>query len=151
MKITRKFIREFIREACLPLEIYSYLINIASTLENIFLDEIILSEIQEATLNNMLKDYPLTKELFIKGGLIQEEDRNPFKKDLSTNDINNLQNALYNTFEGRPLTICYGAGNNILTGKRRDLQKRALYVPYGYEVILHTTKHAGTVIELRKK
>lgn len=32
MKITRKFIRE----ACLPLEIYSYLINIASTLENVF-------------------------------------------------------------------------------------------------------------------
>lgn len=73
MKITRKFIRE----ACLPLEIYSYLINIASTLENIFLDEIILSKIQEATLNNMLKDYPLAKEFFIKEGIIEEEDRNP--------------------------------------------------------------------------
>ena len=147
MKITRKFIRE----ACLPLEIYSYLINIASTLENIFLDEIILSKIQEATLNNMLKDYPLAKELFIKEGLIQEEDRNPFKKDLSTNDINNLQNALDNTFEGSPLAISYGAENNILTGERRDLRKRALYVISGYEVILHTTKYAGTVIELRKK
>lgn len=147
MKITRKFIRE----ACLPLEIYSYLINIASTLENIFLDEIILSKIQEATLNNMLKDYPLAKELFIKEGLIQEEDRNPFKKDLSINDINNLQNALDNTFEGRPLAISYGAENNILTGERRDLRKRALYVMSSYEVILHTTKRAGTVIELRKK
>ena len=147
MKITRKFIRE----ACLPLEIYSYLINIASTLENIFLDEIILSKIQEATLNNMLKDYPLAKELFIKEGLIQEEDRNPFKKDLSTNDINNLQNALDNTFEGGPLVISCDAENNILTGERRDLRKRALYVISGYEVILHTTKHAGTVIELRKK
>ena len=44
MKITRKFIRE----ACLPLEIYSYLINIASTLENIFLDEIILHTTKHA-------------------------------------------------------------------------------------------------------
>ena len=147
MKITRKFIRE----ACLPLEIYSYLINIASTLENIFLYEIILSKIQEATLNNMLKDYPLAKELFIKEGLIQEEDRNPFKKDLSTNDINNLQNALDNTFEGGPLAISYGAENNILTGERRDLRRRSLYVGAGYEVLLHTTKNAGTVIELRKK
>ena len=151
MKITRKFIRE----ACLPLEIYSYLINIASTLENIFLDEIILSKIQEATLNNMLKDYPLVKDLFIEEGIIEEEDRNPFKKDLSCEDIDNLDNvlhnALYNTFEERPLSICYDAENNILTGERRDLRKRALYVISGYEVILHTTKHAGTVIELRKK
>lgn len=147
MKITRKFIRE----ACLPLEIYSYLINIASTLENIFLDEIILSKIQEATLNNMLKDYPLAKELFIKEGLIQKEDRNPFKKDLSTSDINNLQNTLDNTFKGRPLAISHGAENDILTGERRDLRNRALYVISDYEVILHTTKRAGTVIELRKK
>lgn len=147
MRLTRKFIRE----ACLPLEIYSYLINIASTLENVFQDEIVLSKIQEATLNNMLKDYPLAKELFIKEGLIQEEDRNPFKKDLSTSDINNLQNALDNTFEGRLLAICYDAENNILTGERRDLRKRALYVISGYEVILHTTKYAETVIELRKK
>jgi hypothetical protein len=43
MKLTRKFIRE----ACLPLEIYSYLINIASSLENLFQDEIILSKIKK--------------------------------------------------------------------------------------------------------
>jgi hypothetical protein len=146
MKLTRKFIRE----ACLPLEIYSYLINIASTLENIFLDEIILSKIQEATLNNMLKDYPLVKDLFIKEGLI-EEDRNPFKKDLSYDDINNLNTVLHNVFEGKPLDICYDAGNNIITGERRDLYKRALYVIPGYEVLLHPTKYGGTVIELRKK
>lgn len=147
MKITRKFIRE----ACLPLEIYSYLINIASTLENIFLDEIMLSKSQEATLINKVKDHPRVKDLFIEEGLIEEEDKNPFKKDLSTSDINNLQNTLDNTFEGRPLAISYGAENDILTGERRDLRKRALYVIPGYEVILHTTKRAGTVIELRKK
>jgi hypothetical protein len=145
MKLTRKFIRE----ACLPLEIYSYLINIASTLENIFLDEIVLSKSQEATLNNMLKDYPLVKDLFIKEGLI-EEDRNPFKKDLSCEDIKNLNTVLHNVFEVKPLAICYGAENNILTGERGDLYKRALYVIPGYEVLLHTTKHAGTVIELQK-
>jgi len=91
MKITRKFIRE----ACLPVEVHSYLFNIASSSDNIFQEEITLSKIQEATLNNMLKDYPLVKELFVKEGLIEEEDRNPFKKDLSTNDINNLQIAVF--------------------------------------------------------
>lgn len=147
MRLTRKFIRE----ACLPLEIYSYLINIASTLENVFQDEIVLSKIQEATLNNMLKDYPLVKDLFIKEGLIQEKDRNPFRKDLSYDDINNLNTVLCNVFEGKPLGICYDAGNNIITGGRKDLEKRSLYVIPGYEVLLHTTIFDGTIIELRKK
>lgn len=146
MKITRKFIRE----ACLLLEIYSYLINIASSLENVFQDEIILSKSQEDVLNNMLKDYPLVKELFIKEGLIEEEDRNPFRKDLSREDINNLNTALRNIFEGQPLSVCHCAGNNIITGERGDLRKRVLYVIPGYEVILHPTKYVGTVIELQK-
>jgi hypothetical protein len=147
MRLTRKFIRE----ACLPVKIYSYLINIASTLENVFQDEIILSKIQEATLTNMLKDYPLVKDLFIKEGLIKEKDRNPFREDLSCEDIKNLNTVLHNIFEGQPLGICYDAVNNITTGAREDLGKRALYVIPGYEVLLHTTTFDGTIIELRKK
>ena len=85
MKLTRKFIREL----CLPVEIHSYLINIASSSDNIFQEEITLSKIQEATLNNMLKEYPLVKELFVKEGLIQEEDRNPFKKCLTSEEYSN--------------------------------------------------------------
>jgi hypothetical protein len=99
----------------------------------------------------MLKDYPLVKDLFIKEGLIKEEDRNPFKKDLSYDDINNLNTVLHNVFEGNPLSVCHGAGNNILTGERGDLYKRAFYAFGGYEVLLHPTKYGGTVIELRKK
>lgn len=147
MKITRKFIRE----ACLPLEIYSYLINIASTLENVFQDEIVLSKIQEATLINMLKKYPPVKDLFIEEGIIEEEDKNPFKKDLSCEDLNNLRQALYDTFNGQSVDVSYGSEMNIVAGPRDDLRERSLYVDKDYEVILHPTKYEGTVIEIRKK
>ena len=151
MKITRKFIRE----SNLYTEVSNYLYNIFASPQNILSDEVILDDFQVRHLKEVLERYPLVKDLFIEEGIIEEEDRNPFKKDLSCEDIDNLdnvlQNALYNTFEERPLSICYDAENNILTGERRDLRKRALYVISGYEVILHTTKHAGTVIELRKK
>ena len=147
MKITRKFIRE----ACLLLEIYSYLINIASSLENVFQDEIILSKSQEDVLNNMLKDYPLVKELFIKEGLIEEEDRNPFRKDLSRDDITNLNSALYKVLGDRGMCIATDTCNSIMTGEKPDLYKRAFYAFSGYEVLLHPTKYEGTVIELRKK
>ena len=147
MKLTRKFIRE----ACLPVEIYSYLFNIASTLENVFQDEIVLSKIQEAALISILERYPRVKELFIKEGLIEEEDKNPFKKDLSSEDIKDLNNVLRNTFDGNPLGICGSAMGNIVTGERRELEKRSLYVIPGYEVILHNTKYGGTVIEIKKR
>lgn len=151
MKITRKFIRE----SNLYTEVSNYLYNIFASPQNILSDEVILDDFQVRHLKEVLERYPLVKYLFIEEGIIEEEDRNPFKKDLSCEDINNLDNVLhntlYNTFEEIPLSICYGAENNILTGERRDLRKRALYVIPGYEVILHTTKYAGTVIELRKK
>ncbi len=113
MKITRKFIRE----ACLPVEIHSYLINIASTLENIFQDEIVLSKIQEATLINKVKDHPRVKDLFIEEGLIEEEDKNPFKKDLSYEDINNLNNTLYRVLGGEFIYVTSNACSNIITAK----------------------------------
>ncbi len=146
MKLTRKFIRE----ACLPVKIYSYLINIASTLENVFQDEIVLSKIQEATLNNMLKDYPLVKDLFIKEGLI-EEDRNPFKKNISREEYHNLNSELYKVLGDRGMCIATDTCNSIMIGEKPDLYKRAFYAFSGYEVLLHPTKYGGTVIELRKK
>lgn len=96
MKLTRKFIREY----CYADDIRNYLCYIASLPHNIVQDEITLSDNEKASLMNILNKYPCSKKFFIKEGLIEEEeDKNPFKKDLSTNDINNLQNVLYNIFE----------------------------------------------------
>lgn len=91
------------------------------------------------------------KKYLQKEGLIEEEDKNPFKKDLSSEDIKDLNNVLRNTFDGNPLGICESAGENIVTGERRELEKRSLYVIPGYQVILHNTKYGGTVIEIKKR
>lgn len=86
---------------------------------------------------------------------MSEEDRNPFKKDLSCEDIDNLDivldNVLHNIFKGQSMSVTYGAEKNITTGPRRGLRRRSLYVGAGYEVLLHTTRFDGTIIELRKK
>ena len=147
MKITRKFIRE----SNLYTEVSNYLYNIFASPQNILSDEVILDDFQVRHLKEVLERYPLVKDLFIKEGIIEEEDRNPFKKDLSCEDIDNLDNVLHNIFEGQSMSVTYGAEKNITTGPRRGLRGRSLYVISGYEVILHTTKNAGTVIELRKK
>ena len=147
MKITRKFIRE----ACLPVEIYNYLFSIASTLENVFQDEIVLSKIQEATLINKVKDNPRAKDLFIEEGLIEEEDKNPFKKDLSTENIKDLNSVLYRVLGGGAMCIATDTCSSIMTGEKKDLYKRAFYVFSNYEILLHPTKYGGTVIEIKKR
>ena len=151
MKITRKFIRE----SNLYTEVSNYLYNIFASPQNILSDEVILDDFQVRHLKEVLERYPLVKDLFIEEGIIEEEDRNPFKKDLSCEDIDNLDivldNVLHNIFEGQAMSVTYGAENNILTGERRDLRRRSLYVGAGYEVLLHTTRFDGTIIELRKR
>ena len=151
MKITRKFIRE----SNLYTEVSNYLYNIFASPQNILSDEVILDDFQVRHLKEVLESYPLVKDLFIEEGIIEEEDRNPFKKDLSCEDIDNLDivldNVLHNIFEGQAMSVTYGAENNILTGERRDLRRRSLYVGAGYEVLLHTTRFDGTIIELRKR
>lgn len=151
MKITRKFIRE----SNLYTEVSNYLYNIFASPQNILSDEVILDDFQVRHLKEVLERYPLVKDLFIEEGIIEEEDRNPFKKDLSCEDIDNLDivldNVLHNIFEGQAMSVTYGAEKNITTGPRRELRRRSLYVGAGYEVLLHTTKNAGTIIELRKK
>ena len=49
------------------------------------------------------------------------------------------------------MSVTYGAEKNITTGPRRGLRRRSLYVGAGYEVLLHTTRFDGTIIELRKR
>lgn len=151
MKITRKFIRE----SNLYTEVSNYLYNIFASPQNILSDEVILDDFQVRHLKEVLERYPLVKDLFIEEGIIEEEDRNPFKKDLSCEDIDNLDivldNVLHNIFEGQSMSVTYGAEKNILTGERRDLRRRSLYVGAGYEVLLHTTTFDGTIIELRKR
>lgn len=74
-----------------------------------------------------------------------------FLKILELEDIDNLDNVLHNIFEGQSMSVTYGAEKNITTGPRRGLRRRSLYVGAGYEVLLHTTRFDGTIIELRKR
>ena len=147
MKISRKFVRE----SNLYTEVSSYLYNIFASPQNILRDEVILDDFQVRHLKEVLERYPGLERLFIKEGLIEEEDKNPFKKDLSYEDINNLNNTLYRVLGGEFIYVANNACSNIITGGRRDLQKRSLYVIPEYEVLLHTTTFGGKVIEIKKK
>lgn len=87
------------------------------------------------------------KEAVAKLGIVLNEDKNAFIRELEIDELRELSLSLFGDID----TLQPGDGA-CLSINRKDLLLRSFYVKSNYEVILHKEEiWGGTVIEIKKK
>jgi hypothetical protein len=99
---------------------------------------------EDILINNILNEYPSLKEYLQKEGVFNKE--NVFSKDLE---------SIGDLFIENTIAIAKYSAECINTGKRPDLERRALFIHNTVEIILHECSEReeflGTIIEFVKK